>query len=178
LDTTFAGGGIVTTTVGFDLVAKAVAIQGDGKIVAAGYMATRICEEAKHPCAFDFALARYSSSGDLDTTFSGDGTVTTPIGSSDDFASGLAIQADSKIVAAGDSRNGGQRRLRPGRYSSKGALDTTFDGDGKLTTHGFVQRLRQRGGHAGRRQDRGRRVQLERHRYRLRAGQVPAVSAL
>ncbi|HJP64878.1 MAG TPA: delta-60 repeat domain-containing protein, partial [Actinomycetota bacterium] len=70
-----------------------MAIQSDGKIVAAGYTGTYPDE--------DFALARYTRAGALDNTFGGTGTITTPIGSSDDVAFAVAIQSDGKIVAAG-----------------------------------------------------------------------------
>ena len=51
----------------------------------------------------DFALARYNPNGSLDTSFSGDGKQTTDFGGGDDAANGVAIQADGKIVAVGDS---------------------------------------------------------------------------
>ena len=72
-----------------------VAIQSNGKIVAAGYGDT------------DFALVRYNTDGTLDTTFGSDGKVTTAIGSGLDSARSVAIQSDGKIVAAGsrDSNN-------------------------------------------------------------------------
>ena len=52
----------------------------------------------------DFALVRYNTDGSLDTTFDGDGKVTTDIGSGHDRAFSVAIQSDGKIVAAGYSR--------------------------------------------------------------------------
>ena len=47
-------------------------------------------------------LARYTSSGRLDTTFGTNGTVTTAFGSNTAFVSALLIQSDGKIVAAGN----------------------------------------------------------------------------
>ena len=59
-----------------------------------------------------FGVVRYSSDGQsLDATFSGDGIVTTPLPTTVQFPSGvpqvtgLGIQADGKIVAAGGSQN-------------------------------------------------------------------------
>ena len=49
----------------------------------------------------DFALARYNADGSLDTSFDGDGKVTTDFGTLDDAAYGVAVQADGKIVAVG-----------------------------------------------------------------------------
>ena len=50
-----------------------MAIQADGKIVVAGQSPTA--------AATDFALARYNADGSLDTSFDGDGKVTTDFGS-------------------------------------------------------------------------------------------------
>jgi hypothetical protein len=49
-------------------------------------------------------LTRYNANGSLDTTFDGDGKVTTIIGESTygAAASGVAVQADGKIVVAGE----------------------------------------------------------------------------
>ena len=58
----------------------------------------------------DFALARYNPNGSLDTRFSGDGKRTADIGGID-WAEGVAIQGDGRIVAAGLRQR--RRRLRP-----------------------------------------------------------------
>ncbi len=76
----------------------AIAIQADGKIVAAG---TSSSASSKGD---DFALARYSSSGSLDSTFSGDGKVVTDFNNRADGALAMAIQRiNGKIVVAGGS---------------------------------------------------------------------------
>jgi uncharacterized delta-60 repeat protein len=89
LDTTFDGDGKVTTDFGDNANVNDVAIQGDGKIVAAGDTSS------------DFALVRYNTNGSLDTTFGGDGKVTTDFGGSYDFAEGIAIRGDRRLVAVG-----------------------------------------------------------------------------
>ena len=48
----------------------------------------------------DFALARYNPNGSLDPSFSGDGKQTTDFGAGD-WAKGVALQGDGKIVAVG-----------------------------------------------------------------------------
>jgi len=104
IDTTFGTRGAVVTNFpgeGFSGVA-ALAVQSNGDIVAAGVT------EAKSP-AFgagpsDFALARYTPNGHLDTTFGKNGRVTTAFGTNGGNAaavSALAIQSDGKIVAVG-----------------------------------------------------------------------------
>jgi uncharacterized delta-60 repeat protein len=123
LDTTFDTDGKVTTNVaGKGAGASAVAIQGDGKIVPAGFAGS------------DFALARYNTDGSLDTTFDTDGKITTNVAGSLDGAYGVAIQEDGKIVTAGFADVSGTYDFVLVRYSTNGSLDTTFDGDGKVTT--------------------------------------------
>ncbi len=124
LDTSFDGDGKVTTAFGGLSQVFAVALQGDGKIVAAGVTFSPFLEA--------FALARYNTDGSLDTSFDGDGKLTTDFGGMGDAASGVAIQADGKIVAAG--AGGPLNDFALARYNDNGSLDTSFDGDGRLTT--------------------------------------------
>ena len=72
--------------------------------------------------------------GALDTTFGTGGIVTTPIGSGHDNGSSVVIQADGKIVVVGPSHNGSDYDFAVVRYTRTGALDTTFNGTGKVTT--------------------------------------------
>ena len=128
LDATFGGDGRVTTnvTAGGDFAADVV-VQTDGKIVVAG--------GARWERDGRFALLRYNADGTLDTTFSGDGKVTTNFTPRLDAAWGLAIQSDGKIVVAGDAGlRSGDSRFAVARYNTDGTLDSTFGGDGKVTT--------------------------------------------
>ncbi|MGH2724888.1 MAG: delta-60 repeat domain-containing protein [Actinomycetota bacterium] len=126
LDPSFSGNGKVTTSFpGIREGAAAVAIQEDGKIVAAGGMATGTGGR--------FALARYNTNGTLDPTFGGDGKVTANFTAGGDFAAGVAIQANGKIVAAGSAN--WNARFAVARYRKDGALDPAFSGNGKVTTN-------------------------------------------
>jgi uncharacterized delta-60 repeat protein len=115
---------------GNDCVAD-MAIQGDDKIVLAG-----------ERDGYGFALARLNSYGTLDTSFDGDGKLTTAMSNgSVRGARGVALQSDGKIVAAGISGDG----LTLLRYTSNGTFDPSFGGDGKVTmtnngigAHGFA----------------------------------------
>jgi uncharacterized delta-60 repeat protein len=128
LDTTFDTDGVVTTDFGTSTdEAYGVAIQSDGKIVVAGTSTSSTTAE-------DFALARYNSNGSLDTTFDGDGKVTTDIFLSFDFARAVAIQADGKIVVAGYTRISPDADFAVVRYNSNGSLDTSFGSGGKVVT--------------------------------------------
>jgi uncharacterized delta-60 repeat protein len=132
LDTTFDGDGKVTTPVGTNAdYAEAVAIQPNGKIVAAGWIVEIIGDVNLHK----FAIVRYNPDGSLDTSFDADGKVVTPIGTSYDEAYSVAIQSDGKIVAAGTSANGSTSfDFALVRYNTNGTLDTSFDSDGKVVT--------------------------------------------
>ena len=132
LDTSFDGDGLVTTDFGTDDIAHGVAIQSDGKIVVAGYTNSNGLFCSSNNC--NFALARYNPDGSLDSSFDGDGKVTTDFAGDEDFANGLVIQADGKIVAAGGAVMGALTYFALVRYSADGSLDSSFDGDGKVTT--------------------------------------------
>ena len=127
-DATFGNGGQVSTDfLGFEDDAFSVLIQPDGKIVAVG--------SANDPATFyDFAAVRYFSNGTIDTTFGVAGKVRTDFGDQNfDRARSAALQPDGRIVAAGFaiSQNGGVQNFAVARYTSNGILDTTFSGDGK-----------------------------------------------
>jgi uncharacterized delta-60 repeat protein len=120
LDGTFGGDGRVTTGFrGGNDVGNAVAIQSNGKIVVAG--------TASPARATQDALVRYRPNGSLDPTFGGDGRVTT---TQTTGATGLAIQADGKIVVV----NANGQSVVLVRYLRDGSLDRAFGIDGIVTT--------------------------------------------
>lgn len=97
LDTSFNGTGIVLTNLSGSATdsATAIAMQSDGKILLAGYSSQT---------TYDYALARYTSGGILDTSFNGTGYVTTDVSTTaTDFGLGVIVQADKKIVVSGDT---------------------------------------------------------------------------
>lgn len=127
LDLTFDTDGIAVTPIGAASErANAIALQADGKIVAAGFTENGLIEE--------FAVIRYNTNGSLDLSFDTDGIVTTPIGASMAKANAVAIQADGKIVVAGFSAVGADNAFTLVRYNANGSLDASFDTDGIVTT--------------------------------------------
>ena len=81
----------------------------------------------------DFALVRYFPTGALDGSFGG-GVVTTDFGASPDVANSVYVRSDGVTVVGGFSRfSTSSDDFSLARYLQNGALDTTFDGDGKLT---------------------------------------------
>ncbi|HYV92928.1 MAG TPA: T9SS type A sorting domain-containing protein [Chitinophagales bacterium] len=81
-----------------------------------------------------FSAAAFAQDGTLDSTFSGDGKVSTAIGQSNDLAYSVAVQADGKIVATGYSSGGTTIEFALVRYNEDGSFDSTFNTDGKVTT--------------------------------------------
>ena len=114
----------------------AVALQPDGKIVVVGYCRVGESTGSDTIFGYDFAIVRFNSNGSLDTSFDGDGIVTTDFASSQDKAVDVAIQPDGKIVVVGTTWAPGVSNIDFGiaRYNSNGSLDTKFSGDGKQTT--------------------------------------------
>jgi len=98
-----------------DDAANALVLQQDGKIVAAGESRRKL------------ALARYKPNGSLDTSFGGDGRVTTGFGPA--FA--LVEQPDGKLVVAGAGSNDD---FALARYNPDGSPDRSFGVGGKVTT--------------------------------------------
>jgi uncharacterized delta-60 repeat protein len=79
---------------------------------------------------------RYNADGSPDTSFNGDGIVTTDIGDSSDIANSIAIQSDGKIVVAGSSANvDSAADFAVVRYNADGSPDTSFNGSGIVTTN-------------------------------------------
>ncbi len=141
LDTSFSFDGIVVTDFGgWHDLARAIAVQPDGKILVTGFS----FEDFDHD-ASDFATVRYHADGTLDLTFGTNGKVITNIiepgftAASIDEAYSMVLQPDGKILIAGSSEWG----LFPEwfysvvRYNPDGSLDTSFAGSGK--TFGDIQ---------------------------------------
>jgi uncharacterized delta-60 repeat protein len=72
--------------------------------------------------------------GTLDTSFDGDGLVTTSMSDFRDEGQSVGIQSDGKILVAGVANAHGYSDFALIRYNPDGSLDTNFDTDGKVTT--------------------------------------------
>ena len=122
LDGGFGTAGIVMTSLPTPSFAYAVALDGAGRIVVAG-LATAA------GAAGDVALARYNDDGSLDQTFGSGGLVVSDLGASE-FARGVTVDADGRIVVTGLSGNS----FLVARYTSNGALDGEFNAGGSVIT--------------------------------------------
>ena len=134
LDASFGDGGIVTTSFpGQGSYAFAVALQPDGRIIAAGTDFVDFSGDDSSDT--DFALARYNPDGTPDSTFGIAGQVTTDFDGFNDDALSILVQPDGKLVAVGSAK-------RPTtfydfaavRYLSDGTIDTTFGTEGRVRT--------------------------------------------
>ena len=118
LDADFGSGGVVASPHGSgNDFAYAVAIQDDERIVVAG--------SAHNGSNDDFALQRFTTSGQLDSSFNGAGKVTTEMAGFPNTAFSIAIQPDGKIVAAGRMYNESFHtyEFAVARYRRSGAID-------------------------------------------------------
>jgi uncharacterized delta-60 repeat protein len=131
LDPSFGVGGRATAFFGPNLLgpgsfslatATAVAVQPDGKIVAAGTVGTGFGSV--------FAVARFTRSGWLDPTFGSGGELVTSF-TGTDSAAAVTVQADGKIVVVGQA---GNTSFALARYNADGTLDANFGSGGQVTT--------------------------------------------
>ena len=136
LDTSFGGTGTVRFSSGGPGIpggmdaATAVAVQPDGKIVVVG--------TTDVGGSLDFAVIRVLADGSaLDTTFSGDGKLGISFnlgGANEDRATGVALQADGRIVVVGTAQVGAADfDFGVVRLGADGTPDAAFDGDGVRT---------------------------------------------
>lgn len=111
LDPSFGDGGVALSP-GTNFVGLAMALQSDGKIVMAGY--SNLTD--------DLVLIRFDEDGTVDTTFDGDGIVSTAVGLGA-VPQDLLVQPDGKIVVVGWAIGGD---ILIARYLSDGSLDADF----------------------------------------------------
>ena len=126
LDINFATNGKIYFNIPskLDCVAEAVTLQLDGRILIAGH------------ADGDFAVLRYNTNGTLDNSFGNSGYTTTDFGNSQDKVYAISIQANGKIIIAGNSYDPLISTFLDfgiASYNADGSLDNTFDTDGKMT---------------------------------------------
>ena len=127
-DPSFGAGGVVVTPIGPATdAARAIAIDGSGRILVAGQSADGLGQTT-------FALARYDDTGTLDPLFGTGGAVTTAFGSGDAEARAMVVDASARIVLAGTATAAGDTDFALARYDGAGTLDASFGGGGTVTT--------------------------------------------
>jgi len=133
LDTTFdTDGKVITDFNGGEDRAVGIALQSNGKIIAAGW--------SNNGTDDDFALARYNSNGSLDTTFGTNGQVVTTFGSGEDKGRDVLVQSDGRIVVAGWSNNGNNFDFALARYIGE-TIPTFVDVPNTYWAWNYIERL-------------------------------------
>ncbi|QEL20259.1 FG-GAP-like repeat-containing protein [Limnoglobus roseus] len=137
LDSTFDTDG--RQTVAFDIAGgtqedktAGVAIDSQGRIVLAGTVAQATAGDT------DFGVVRLTTAGALDKTFGTGGRQTIAFdlgGANADSASGVVIDSGDRVIVAGSVQisNFGDFDFGVARLTAAGALDQTFDGDGRAS---------------------------------------------
>ena len=123
-DSSFGTYGVVITDFapgGGDEAIYSIALQPDGKIIAAGGTAY---DDG------DIAIARYETTGALDTSFGDEGKVRTKVSSNHSYARKVLLQ-DGKIIVGGWSKD-----FLIARYNKDGSLNDNF-GDSGITVTDF-----------------------------------------
>jgi uncharacterized delta-60 repeat protein len=113
---------------GGEATANAVASQGDGKVVAAGY--------ALDGGVIKVALIRRLGNGSADSGFGNPtGIVLVAIGDGREaIANALAVQPDGKLLVAGSARDGGATKVMLARFNVDGSPDAGFGSGGQVLT--------------------------------------------
>lgn len=128
LDAAFGNGGIATLPIGssYDEL-HALALQSDGKIVAAGF--------TDNGTDYDFALARFTTAGLPDPGFNGTGKQSTPIGNMGDYGQSVVVQPDGGIVLLGYTASTTlDYDFALVRYLPDGSPDNSFGNAGTVVT--------------------------------------------
>src|SRR5262249_20679328 len=102
---------------------RSTAVDSLGRVIVAGYVANSVDS--------DFAVTRFTPAGALDTNFGGTGIVTIEMGTPQDAAYSVAVDSMDRVVLAGHTKVGSNSSFAVARLTPGGALDTSFDADGK-----------------------------------------------
>ena len=128
LDEAFDDDGItIIANFNKDLFINAIALDHEGKIIAAGYTGTS-------PSNNQFALMRFLPDGRPDSLFGTDGLLITPVSNQNNQANSILIQSDHKMIVGGTAEVNGADQFVLARYDREGSPDPTFGNDGKVST--------------------------------------------
>jgi uncharacterized delta-60 repeat protein len=109
--------------------ARSAALQPDGRIVASGFAISQ------NGGVQNFAVARYNSSGVLDTSIGTGGMTQIDFGNCCQGATKVLLQSNGKIITVGGSNGeSSEDDFLLARLTPTGALDPTFGAGGKVRT--------------------------------------------
>ena len=126
LDATFGTSGVTSVARGSGCTVTALSRQSDGSLVAAGYV------QSGGTAGRDGCLMRFTSSGQLDSTFGSNGVLTVDFGTPFDWLNSLLILNNNLILVAGFKYDNGAATPVVARIKTDGSLDTSFGIGGKL----------------------------------------------
>lgn len=132
LDTSFGiGGRVVVESAETALVpVQTMILQADGKPVVLGWKLLSAYDESQMAA---FWLMRFTADGAIDASFDSVGVVTIPAAYDNRATISAVQQSDGKIVVAAGLRHGGAfKDITLARYTTSGALDTSFGSGGFL----------------------------------------------
>jgi uncharacterized delta-60 repeat protein len=129
LDTSYDSDGKAQLAIGSGDELTAIALQPDGRVVAAGYTGS-----APFPSLAErtIALARFTTGGEPDPSFDDDGKRALDLGPAGEQAKGLAIDSSGRIVVGGFAGSGTETAVAR-LLEGNGATDLTFSEDGGTT---------------------------------------------
>src|SRR5262249_27499005 len=88
--------------------------------------------------SWDFAVARFTPNGLLDSTFGNAGVARLDLAGRTDQVYDLAVQPDGGIIAVGTSTApGGNPEMAVARFTSAGTIDASFNGGQGWLVRGF-----------------------------------------
>jgi uncharacterized delta-60 repeat protein len=125
-DTTFGTSGVTRVLLpasGGAVYPEDVFIQGDDKIVVAGYHVVGSTQR--------MAVTRFTANGAVDTAFGSSGTTDVSFGSGGSFGLGVSSDGSNIVVAGYISGASTTTSMGAARFTSTGALDTTWGSGGK-----------------------------------------------
>jgi uncharacterized delta-60 repeat protein len=101
LDTSYGTGGQASVSFGGFASLRGMTLQSDGKVVVVG--TAFVTDPTTQVTTSEFAVARFTATGSVDTSFGNGGTVTTSIGGFQDGASAVLVQNDGTLVVVGSA---------------------------------------------------------------------------
>jgi RHS repeat-associated protein/uncharacterized delta-60 repeat protein len=129
MDTTFGTDGVASISVGESVSSTGLAIESDGKIVLVGSTSSGL------------AVAVLNSDGSADTAFGSDGVIVNDSRLTHGATGGVAVDSSGNIYIAGSEGSSGDYAVV--KYTSSGALDTSFGSGGETMVSAGVDGLGQ-----------------------------------
>lgn len=113
--------------------ASSLLVQTDGKVIVAG--------RQEIAARSSMLVARFDTSGSLDTSFSEDGIVILSVSENDSLVNAMALQSDGKLLLAGGAQSSVVTRFTSHdfdfalvRVNQDGSLDSNFADNGSVVT--------------------------------------------